>query len=163
MGRPGRKHGWTGGWREELQSSRELQCSYASCYQCTDSSVFIGPGLRAHRRNHGKQRLAFLWWKTQFNVDNTFLFQPLFRGKSGVISTLQADILKVYMVYINVNRAHFGTVSALCGFWTQETSDSIKQCYGYFSALRSMSLWELNIVFVTHCAKEVTIENPHVH
>ena len=105
MGRPGRKRGWTGGWREELQSSRELQCSYASCYQCTDSSVFIGPGLRAHRRNHGKQRLAFLWWKTQFNVDNTFLFQPLFRVESGVISTLQADILKVYVVYINVNRA----------------------------------------------------------
>lgn len=125
VGRTGRKHGCTGGWIEELQSSRELQCFYASCYQYTDSFIFLGPGLHAHRRNHGKQRLAFLWWKVQLNVHNTFLFQPLFRVKSVVISAPQPDRLKVYMVYINVYSAHMGTVSALCGFWTQETSNSI--------------------------------------
>lgn len=121
VGRTGRKHGWTGGWIEELQNSRELQCSYASCYQCTDSFIFIGPGLRAHRRTHGKQRVAFLWWKSQFNVDNTFLFQPLFRVKSGVISALQPDILQVYIAYINMYSAHLGTVWEL---WFLDTGNT---------------------------------------
>lgn len=50
-------------------------------------------------------------------MDNTFLFQPLFRVKSGVMSTLQPDILVVNIVYINVYSAHLGSCFTLCGFF----------------------------------------------
>ena len=63
-------------------------------------------------------------------------FSPLFRVTSGVMSTLQPDSLVVYIVYINMHSAHLGSCSTPCGFLRQETLNSIKQCYSYFSALR---------------------------
>ncbi len=80
---------------EEAQMHRRMDKSSRAQQGCSVSiPVAFMHWLHTHRRNHGKQRLAFLWWKVQFNVDNTFLFQLLFRVNRAVISALQPDILK---------------------------------------------------------------------
>lgn len=74
VGRTGRKRRCTGRWMKELKRAAVFLGQLLSIHWLIHPHTARPAGLHSHSRTHGKQRLAFLWRKVQFNVYNTFFF-----------------------------------------------------------------------------------------
>lgn len=130
-----------GGSMDGYKNSRELQCFYASCDQCTDSFIFMGPGLSAHRRNHGKQREAFLQWKFQLHVDNTSIFSHCLERKVDAFSIAVRHFETIHSLYKHRQSPHGYT------FNTLQVFDHRKHQISPTSVVTTLEM-EKNVVFV---------------
>lgn len=53
----------------------------------------------------------------------------------------------IHMLYkVYISECSLGYCLACCGFWIQETANSVQQCFGCFSALGEKGPWQQNIV-----------------
>lgn len=60
----------------------------------------------------------------------------------------------LYKVYIS--ECSLGYCLACCGFWIQETANSVRQCFGCSSALTEKGAWQQNIVCLLNTLRSPT-------
>lgn len=110
-------------------------------------------GLRSHSRIHRKQRLAFFY-------DGNFSLMCVSLFFSAIVSCEKRgrfSFWAIHMLYkVYISECSLGYCLACCGFWIQETANSVRQCFGCFSALGEKGPWQQNIVCLLYALRSPT-------